>query len=421
MKIFLLLLSALLVSSCTAPKEEQWYKGNTHTHSLWSDGDDFPEMIVGWYKERGYDFVALSDHNILAVSEKWMSLDEIKERQLDDELDAFVKERQLINGLGAFEKYQIKYDNSWIETRENEGLTEVRLKKLNEFRTLFEEPGKFLILQAEEISNKSQDKPVHINAINIPGETVLPWVSSDASVQEVMRENLRAVAELEKKTGQPILAHLNHPNFRWAITAEDLAHVVEEQFFEVYNGHPGVNHLGDADHPGDQLIWDIANTIRLAELDAAPLYGVATDDSHTYHGGEKSPGRGWIMVRAEELDGNAIVEAMRAGNFYSSTGVVVNAIDFNSGNNTLSVEIDAEEGILYSTQLIGTRKGYDPSVSDGTGIGEVFAEQTGTTVSFDIPSDALYARATITSTKSHPNPSYDNQMEQAWIQPVGWR
>jgi hypothetical protein len=44
----------------------KWYKGNTHTHSYWSDGDDFPEMIMDWYKSHGYDFISLSDHNTLA-------------------------------------------------------------------------------------------------------------------------------------------------------------------------------------------------------------------------------------------------------------------------------------------------------------------------------------------------------------------
>ena len=26
--------------------EARWWKGNLHTHSLWSDGDDFPESIA---------------------------------------------------------------------------------------------------------------------------------------------------------------------------------------------------------------------------------------------------------------------------------------------------------------------------------------------------------------------------------------
>jgi hypothetical protein len=40
-----------------------WYKGNTHAHTLESDGDSPPEYVARWYKEHGYDFLVLSDHN----------------------------------------------------------------------------------------------------------------------------------------------------------------------------------------------------------------------------------------------------------------------------------------------------------------------------------------------------------------------
>jgi hypothetical protein len=43
----------------------RWYKGNTHTHTLESDGDSPPEYVARWYKEHGYDFLVLSDHNVL--------------------------------------------------------------------------------------------------------------------------------------------------------------------------------------------------------------------------------------------------------------------------------------------------------------------------------------------------------------------
>jgi hypothetical protein len=42
-----------------------WYKGNTHTHTLESDGDSPPEYVVRWYREHGYSFLVLSDHNVL--------------------------------------------------------------------------------------------------------------------------------------------------------------------------------------------------------------------------------------------------------------------------------------------------------------------------------------------------------------------
>lgn len=402
------LILLVLISGCSAPKEKHWYKGNTHAHSLWSDGNDFPEMIVAWYKEHDYDFMALSDHNILAVGDKWMSLEAIKGRQR-------------VEGPGAYEKYRARFGEDWIETREKDGQTEVRLKRIDEYRPLFEEPDRFLVLQAEEISNSARGKPVHLNAVNLPGHTPIEGIKNDASVRELMRRNLRDVAEREQETGQPILVHLNHPNFHYAVTAEDLAHVVEEQFFEVYNGHPGINHPGDADRPGDEQIWDIANTIRLAALNAEPLYGLATDDSHTYHGGNVSPGRGWVMVHAEELSGNALVEAMRAGDFYASSGVTLESIAYDGASKILTIQIQPEDGVTYQTRLTGTRSSYRPGQLGGeSGIGETFSEKSGTTAQFSIPSDALYARATITSSKAHPNPSFDEQREQAWTQPVGW-
>src|SRR4029453_2308208 len=43
----------------------RWYKGNTHTHTLNSDGDSTPDDVVRWYREHGYHFVTLTDHNYL--------------------------------------------------------------------------------------------------------------------------------------------------------------------------------------------------------------------------------------------------------------------------------------------------------------------------------------------------------------------
>ena len=44
--------------------KKRWYKGNLHTHTMWSDGKAFPEEAVAWYKSRGYNFLGLSDHNL---------------------------------------------------------------------------------------------------------------------------------------------------------------------------------------------------------------------------------------------------------------------------------------------------------------------------------------------------------------------
>jgi hypothetical protein len=40
-----------------------WLKGNTHVHTTRSDGDAPPAEAVRWYADRGYDFLAITDHN----------------------------------------------------------------------------------------------------------------------------------------------------------------------------------------------------------------------------------------------------------------------------------------------------------------------------------------------------------------------
>jgi hypothetical protein len=379
----------------TAPLN--WYKGNTHTHTLWSDGNDFPEMIVAWYQERGYDFLALSDHNILSRGEKWMKVEAIDKRKKKP-------------GATALEKYGEKFGDEWVELRGEGAEREVRLKALAEFRSKFEKPGEFLLIEAEEITDRFRNNQVHINALNLQ-ELIPP--QKGASVVETVRNNLRMVAEQAERLGRPILAHLNHPNFHYSFTAEQLAEVLEEQFFEVYNGHPGINHLGDAEHPGDEELWDVANALRLGKLKAAPLFGVATDDSHDYHGGNVSPGRGWVMVRSEKLEASALIEAMKKGDFYASTGVVLDEVSHADG--VLLVKVRVQDGVDYEIQFIGTRKGENAEP------GEVLAINEGPSASYPLQGDELYVRAVVTSSRSHPNPSFTDQQEQAWTQPVGWR
>ncbi len=51
-----------------AGQEPAWYQGNTHTHSFWSDGDDFPEMVADWYKRNGYHFLVLDSDEVNAMA-----------------------------------------------------------------------------------------------------------------------------------------------------------------------------------------------------------------------------------------------------------------------------------------------------------------------------------------------------------------
>ena len=422
MKTFIVILALLITAPLSAQDSSQkkngssvWLKGNIHTHTFWSDGNQFPEMIAKWYKQEGYDFLALTDHNVLSKGEKWMPLSTLRARGGDDIL----------------EKYIAAFGDEWVITRGEEPKLEVRLRTLEEFRQGLEKDGDFLMIQSEEISDRSQGVPVHMNATNIQ-EVIAPL--GGATVREAMANNLRAVAEQARRTGKPIILHLNHPNFGYAVTAEDLAAVVQERFVEIYNGHPGVNVLGDDDHASVEKIWDIANTIRLAQLSAFPLFGIGTDDSHHYHGrGTSRPGRSWIMVRGDKLEPDAITETISRGDFYSSSGVTLKDVVFDNKKRVLSLQIEAEEGVTYSTRFIGTTKTADLSskekkAANGKTVTRIYSEDVGAVLStvsgtnprYEFKGDELFVRAVVTSSKAHVDPTLPNQTEQAWTQPVGW-
>ncbi|AMV36046.1 PHP domain-containing protein [Planctomyces sp. SH-PL62] len=401
----------------TAAAEPRWHKGNLHTHSLWSDGDDYPEMIVDWYARRGYQFLALSDHNTIGQGEKWLSVAAADKRA----------------GHPGFDRYLKTFGEAWIETRTEGGDRQVRLKPLSEYRTLFEQPGRFLLIQGEEITDRFESKPIHMNATNLL-ELIKP--QGGRSVPEVMANNLAAIEEQSKRLGRPILGHLNHPNFGYGITAEELAIVTKERFFEIYNGHPDVHQQGDEHHADLDRMWDVINTLRIADLDAAPVYGLGTDDSHHYFDGSSSPGRGWVMVRARFLTPESIINAIAAGDFYASSGVTLNDVRFDAESKTLSLEIEPQGDAAYTTRFIGTPQGYDRSrkpVQEKDGkplavtqrysedVGKVLATVEGLKAEYKLTGDELYVRAVVTANQAPANPSFPGQMAQAWTQPVGWQ
>ncbi|WP_373514297.1 histidinol-phosphatase [Persicitalea sp.] len=396
MRLFLSLFLLTLFFVAQAQPATRWYKGNTHTHTLWSDGDDFPELILDWYKSRDYDFIAISDHNTLADKEFWKEVPEHPFRQ----------ER--------FREYLKKYGKDWVEYKtDSAGKISVKLKTLKEFRPLFEEKGKFLIIQAEEVSDKFEGKPIHMNAINVK-ELLKP--QGGHSVAEVMQNNLDALNEQRKRTGQPMILHVNHPNFVWAIKADDMRGLRGERFFEVYNGHPLVHNYGDSTTFGMDELWDDLQISYLAD-GKPPLYGLATDDSHNYleyKVGLSNPGRGWIMVKAKELTPEALVGAMENGDFYATTGVLL--ADLQTTNNTLSVEVEAKANTKYTIQFWGARP--SPAGNSKARKRVLLKEVPGTSASFKLTPQDLFVRAKIISDTPQKNPYQEGDVEKAWTQPL---
>ncbi len=175
------------------------------------------------------------------------------------------------------------------------------------------------------------------------------------------------------------------------MSGADLREVAAPQLLEIFNGHPQVNNLGGGGAPGAEALWD-------EQLSAGRLiYGVASDDTHELRrpglAQAASPGRGWVMVRADRLTSDAILGALARGDFYSSTGVEL--AEWQVTPQAVSVKVKEQGSTRYRVQFIG--KG-----------GRVLRQDDGPSASYTFAGGEGYVRVKI----------MDSNGLAAWTQPA---
>lgn len=290
-----------------------------------SDGDSSPGEVAHWYRDHGYDFLVLSDHNYRT----------------------------------AIDELQKEFDRE----------TSVQSK------------GSFLFIPGEEVTSSFDKIPVHTNGVDTQHSVQVPTATSKTGLLQAQVDAIHAAGGV---------ASVNHPNFRWALTARDLASLRHLKHFEIFNGHPHANNSGGGAYQSLEEMWDeiLSNGIR--------LFGVAVDDAHHFQvwGSQyANPGRGFIMVRAASLSREAIRQAFENGNFYASTGVLLDNIEMAAG--TLSIRIKANGDAAFRTYFIGDN-------------GRVLGRSTSLTPSYTLKKRDDYVRARIVSSRG----------EYAWTQPL---
>src|SRR5207253_9410909 len=109
---------------------------------------------------------------------------------------------------------------------------------------------------------------------------------------------------------------------------------------------------------------------------------------------------------------------------------------YDTGTQEYKLEIIPANGAEYTTQFIGTLENADtssqPPDNDKDGkpirasrkysgeVGKVLATVKGASASYKLTGRELYVRATVTSSKPVADPVFKGQLQQAWVQPVGW-
>jgi uncharacterized protein (TIGR03437 family) len=238
-------------------------------------------------------------------------------------------------------------------------------------------PGAFLVMKGEEVTDSWNGKAVHLNAINSTsvvapqhGSSVLSTINND-------------VAAIRQAGGLPYIAH---PNYGFAVSANDLINAPGATLFEVYNAHPVVNNNGDATHPSTEAMWDAALT------QGKLLYGIGADDEHTLTNPAGAlPGCAWIMVRATSLEPAVITQAIASGDFYSSTGVTLQSYQVSS----TGIQIAVADNSAMTIDFIGRN-------------GQLLQRSTGNAAAYQFTGHEQYVRVKLVNGNG----------QAAWTQPV---
>ncbi len=236
-----------------------WYKGNLHSHTVNSDGMLTPAESVELFRDHGYHFLCLSEHDLYT--------DYRKEFDRPD----FI----ILPGLEAsavlFEK---------------EG--SIRKKKVHHIHGILGTAK----MQQEAV------RPLfrHMDRLE-PSVYYGEW--DGAAVAWKLAEEL---AE------RGCITTYNHPI--WSRVREDEFIHTEGIFgLEIYN----YNTVNESGTGYDTTYWDVM----LRE--GRRIHGFASDDNHNEGLFDDACG-GYIWVKADGLSHDQIIEALLAGNYYSSSG-----------------------------------------------------------------------------------------------------
>lgn len=301
-------------TGCMLPSKApaaRWYKGNTHAHvisllrGLLPHGDSGAVTVAKWYRNHGYQFLAITDHNRL--------------------VDPHSARLQALQGPN------------------------------------------FLLIPGVEItsdymlwgSDQHGARSIHTTALGV--KKVPAWSFGDVPVREIVASHLERA---RAAGGIPIV---NHVNYRHQLRPQDLIGLPGLGLFEVYNAHPVAHNDGGPGWPSTDQFWD-------AMLSAGMrVYGVAADDAHhfkftaiTTHMRKTFalPGAAWVMVRAPKLGEQQILDALVAGRFYATTGVILAAERHDPEQYAVAVDATATRTALA-----------DPFVAEGSHLAPPGAEE----------------------------------------------
>ncbi|MBR6879970.1 MAG: hypothetical protein IKN14_02665 [Clostridiales bacterium] len=308
-------------------KGQKQFKANLHSHSVLSDGKKTPEELVEMYREKGYSILAVTDHEYPA-----------------DHTDLTTDDMLMITGYEAY----------------------IRPSKICRFNRFAPEIHLNLIARDPHNTGIVCYDPVCFKYMPLAKQVKAPHygrIGRRKFTVPYINRFIRAANE------HGYLVSLNHPCWSMQDT-EDLKRLEGLWSLEIFN----TASMKLSGYAENMPVYD-----SLLRYGKTKLYCHGSDDNHNT-GPLDDPMSdsfgAWTMVICEELSYGSVIEALEKGNFYASTGPVINRLEFEDGKAYVECT-DAKRITMHMTPK------YSKTVYDREG-------KTIDSAVFDLPSDAPY-------------------------------
>ena len=284
------------------PEKGSFYKANLHVHTTISDGGLTPEEIKEVYKAKGYSIVAFTDHEAMVPHTDL----------IDDEFVALTSVELATNAELTHGTY------SYRETCH--------------MNLYSKDPNK----TSRAAFSMSRLWPPH--AIN--------YLSEEMKNTDFLRtftpESMNEVIAAAKADG--FIVSYNHPV--WSLN--------HYPFYSKLNGVWGVEvyNTGCVRAGYPDTVQPLDDLLCLGEK----VFPLATDDAHGKRENMWDYFGGWVMVKADELDYDAVMTALEHGDFYASTGPEINDIYIDDG--ILTVKTSPAVAIEILTERRASKRVY---------------------------------------------------------------
>ncbi|MEG0019485.1 MAG: PHP domain-containing protein [Oscillospiraceae bacterium] len=240
-------------------KGGKFYKGNLHSHTTVSDGMLTPEQSIVLFKEHGYDFLSLSDHDIYTDY-----------RNILDTEDFIT--------LPSIEYSAVLYEDFGTKKR-------LKIHHLHG------------ILGTQEMQ-KNAVKPIFGHMEKVPPLLFYKEWTGPVAAQQMA----------DMLTEHGMILTYNHPI--WSrVEEKEFTETKGLSMLEIFN----YNTVNESNTGYDVTYWD--RMLRQGKH----INGFASDDNHNEGMFDDACG-GWICVKAPTLTHEDIVSNILSGNYYSSSG-----------------------------------------------------------------------------------------------------